>query len=352
MSRARRLLTALRGRAGREARAEARLEEAAEALRRWAALLRAGLAADAAWEEVARGAPPCEDPAKRCCPHHEARRRAVHARWALPPDPEGAAITERGDGDDADPWALADAALAAARRAGAAPSAVAVRLADALEAGLDAARARRSAAAGPRATARLLSWLPVGGLGLAWLLGMGPVELLATPLGWMLLVLGGALTAAGRAWTRLAVRRAAGDESEADPAVVLDVAAALLGAGRSLPAALDDVAVCLPGAQDLRVVTTLLRWGADWDEAWEPVADRPSWRTLGERLRPLHRTGMAGQGTLAAAAAGLRQAGRRADERAAEELAVRLVVPLGLCQLPAFVCWGVAPMALALLGGG
>ena len=100
------------------------------------------------------------------------------------------------------------------------------------------------------------------------------------------------------------------------------------------------------------MVTTLLRWGADWDEAWEPVADRPAWRTLGERLRPLHRTGMAGQGTLAAAAAGLRQAGRRADERAAEELAVRLVVPLGLCQLPAFVCWGVAPMALALLGGG
>ena len=43
---------------------------------------------------------------------------------------------------------------------------------------------------------------------------------------------------------------------------------------------------------------------------------------------------------------------RRADGRAAEELAVRLVVPLGLCQLPAFVCWGVAPMALALLGGG
>lgn len=349
MSRAGPLRASLRGRVGREERAEARLEEAVEALRRWAALLRAGLVPDAAWEEVARGAPPCREPGPRCCPHHEARRRAVHARWGMGADEvQGGADADA----DADPWALADAALAAARRAGAAPSAVAVRLADALEASLDAARARRSAAAGPRATARLLSWLPVGGLGLAWLLGMGPVELLATPLGWVLLVLGGALTAAGRAWTRLALRRAAGDGAEADPAVVLDVAAALLGAGRSLPAALDDVAVCLPGADDLRVVTTLLRWGVDWDEAWEPVADRPAWRTLGERLRPLHRTGMAGRGTLAAAAEGLRQARRRADERAAEELAVRLVVPLGLCQLPAFVCWGVAPMALALLGGG
>ena len=86
MSRARRRLTALRGRAGREARAEARLEEAAEALRRWAALLRAGLAADAAWEEVARGAPPCREPGPRCCPHHEARRRAVHARWGMGAD--------------------------------------------------------------------------------------------------------------------------------------------------------------------------------------------------------------------------------------------------------------------------
>ena len=40
------------------------------------------------------------------------------------------------------------------------------------------------------------------------------------------------------------------------------------------------------------------------------------------------------------------------SERAAEELAVRLVMPLGLCLLPAFVCWGVIPVVMALLGAG
>ncbi|PZQ73470.1 MAG: secretion system protein, partial [Micrococcus luteus] len=31
---------------------------------------------------------------------------------------------------------------------------------------------------------------------------------------------------------------------------------------------------------------------------------------------------------------------------------VRLVMPLGLCLLPAFVCWGVVPVVMALLGAG
>ena len=35
-----------------------------------------------------------------------------------------------------------------------------------------------------------------------------------------------------------------------------------------------------------------------------------------------------------------------------KELAVRLVMPLGLCLLPAFVCWGVVPVVMALLGAG
>ena len=55
---------------------------------------------------------------------------------------------------------------------------------------------------------------------------------------------------------------------------------------------------------------------------------------------------------LAETAAAVRQQTRRADERAAEELAVRLVMPLGLCLLPAFVCWGVVPVVMALLGAG
>src|SRR5699024_2357400 len=45
------------------------------------------------------------------------------------------------------------------------------RLADALEAGEDAHQARQAASAGPKATANLLAWLPVAGIGLAHMLG-------------------------------------------------------------------------------------------------------------------------------------------------------------------------------------
>lgn len=344
-----------RRREGPEARWEADAEEVVEALRRWAGLLRAGLPTAEAWDAIADTRPPCARPGTHCCVHHEARRHAARTRWGIAPpapaDDDRATEERRPQDGPAPPWLLVDAALAAAGRAGAAPTAVADRLAAGLEGEVDASRARRSAAAGPRATARLLSWLPLGGLGLAWLLGMGPLDLLATPFGWVLLVLGAMFSGAGRAWARQAVRRAAAGRPRPDPAVVLELVAALLGAGRSLPAALDDVATALPGAGRLRVVTRLLLWGRGWEEAWAPVAEDPVWRSVGERLRPLHRTGMAGRRTLEETAAAVRQQGRRADERAAEELAVRLVVPLGLCQLPAFVCWGVVPMALALLGG-
>jgi tight adherence protein B len=52
----------------------------------------------------------------------------------------------------------------------------------------------------------------------------------------------------------------------------------------------------------------------------------------------------------------LRSARRRRARVAANRLGVRLVVPLGLATLPAFVLWAVAPVALGLaqqaLAGG
>ena len=102
----------------------------------------------------------------------------------------------------------------------------------------------------------------------------------------------------------------------------------------------------------LRATAALLLWGRDWDEAWVGLDTDPVWAETAARLRPLHRSGMAGARTLAETAAAVRQQTRRADERAAEELAVRLVMPLGLCLLPAFVCWGVVPVVMALLGAG
>ena len=88
---------------------------------------------------------------------------------------------------------------------------VLTRFAAQLEAEDDAEAARQTALAGPRATVRLLTWLPFLGLGLGVLLGVDPVSvLLGTPLGVAALAMGLALTAAGRIWSARLVRRAEG----------------------------------------------------------------------------------------------------------------------------------------------
>ena len=88
---------------------------------------------------------------------------------------------------------------------------VLARFATQLEAEDDAEAARQTALAGPRATVRLLTWLPFLGLGLGLLLGADPVEvLLGNPWGVAALVAGLALTAAGRFWSARLVRAAEG----------------------------------------------------------------------------------------------------------------------------------------------
>jgi tight adherence protein B len=89
---------------------------------------------------------------------------------------------------------------------------VLTRFAAHLETEDDAEAARQTALAGPRATVRLLTWLPLSGLGLGMLLGVDPAgTLLRNPWGLAALAAGAALTAAGRLWSSGLVRAAAGD---------------------------------------------------------------------------------------------------------------------------------------------
>lgn len=85
------------------------------------------------------------------------------------------------------------------------------RFAAQLEAEDDAEAARQTALAGPKATVRLLTWLPFLGLGLGLALGVDPLKiLLDTPYGLAALLAGIALTLAGRVWSARLVRIAAG----------------------------------------------------------------------------------------------------------------------------------------------
>jgi Type II secretion system (T2SS), protein F len=131
-------------------------------------------------------------------------------------------------------------------------------------------------------------------------------------------------------------------------AVVMELVAAGLDAGLAAPSALEAAVLAADaGTRDqLGPVVNLWRLGASVERAWSDVDAR--WAPLGRCLVVSHRTGAAAAAVLRATAHDLRSTRRRRARVAANRLGVRLVVPLGLTTLPAFLLWAVAPVALGL----
>jgi Flp pilus assembly protein TadB len=136
-----------------------------------------------------------------------------------------------------------------------------------------------------------------------------------------------------------------------DVAVVVDLVAGCLAAGTGLAAALDAASVAAGDVMrdSCRAVAAALRAGVPPDEAWRSWLSDP-W------LAPVARTAVRTSASGAAAAADLRRtsARLRARRRAAAQHKVRqasvwLVVPLGLCFLPAFVLVAVVPLVVGLV---
>ncbi|OFI37207.1 hypothetical protein BIU82_08915 [Arthrobacter sp. SW1] len=99
-------------------------------------------------------------------------------------------------------WGELAGCLEVAEASGCPLADILTRYAAHLEAEDDAEAARQTALAGPKATVRLLSWLPLFGLGLGTLLGVDPLGiLLGHPLGLAALAAGILLTIAGRVWS-------------------------------------------------------------------------------------------------------------------------------------------------------
>jgi len=118
--------------------------------------------------------------------------------------------TGRGDADLSRCTSVVVACVAA-DRLGAPLADVLQRLAAALAADQEAAAEVRAAVAGPRATARVLAWLPVLGLLVGMALGARPVAaVLGGGLGTTTAVLGAGLLLGGLLWTRALLRGAGG----------------------------------------------------------------------------------------------------------------------------------------------
>ncbi|MFB9818408.1 type II secretion system F family protein [Arthrobacter ramosus] len=108
-------------------------------------------------------------------------------------------------------WRELAACLDVAEASGCPLADVLSRFAAQLDAEDDAGDARQTALAGPKATLRLLTWLPVFGLGLGMMLGVDPLEvLLANGVGLAALAAGCVLTVIGRIWSSRLVRAAVG----------------------------------------------------------------------------------------------------------------------------------------------
>lgn len=182
-----------------------------------------------------------------------------------------------------------------------------------------------TALAGPSATARLVLWLPVVALVLGMALGFDTVRtLLATVPGLVCLGLGLAFLLAGGRWSRALTTRAA--QRDPAPGLSLDLVAVAMAGGGSASAAR---AIVHEACQ---------RFGVPYDD---DAIDRV--------LVLSARAGIPAGELLRSEAEQQRDRARSDGERAAAILATRLMIPLGVCILPAFLLVGVAPLLISVV---
>lgn len=182
------------------------------------------------------------------------------------------------------------------------------------------------ALAGPAATARMVMALPVIGVLFGIGLGFNTLQtLFATVPGLVCLAAGIALMVLGALWNRRMILRAT--PTDLTPGLLVDLTAIAMTGGGSV-----DRARALVAAARARYAV------ADAHEsAIDGVIDLSN------------RAGVPAVELLRSEAEQARREARTHGQRQAAALAVRLMVPLGVCVLPAFMLLGVAPLLLAVI---
>lgn len=132
-------------------------------------------------------------------------------------------------------------------------------------------------------------------------------------------------------------------------AAATDLLALALRSGSPLVMALDAVAAVSPDAvaQDLRRVRAALGWGRSLREAWAYAG--PGWSRTAVATVVASECGAPVADVLRECAAALRERESRRLETAAGRAGVLLVLPLGVCFLPAFIATSVVPVVVVML---
>lgn len=175
------------------------------------------------------------------------------------------------------------------------------------------------AASGPRASARLVTVLPVLVLVGAQLLGMRVLNSL-NAITVASIVLGSALLLSGRRWSKRILDRA--QPIVHDPGAALDAFASAMGAGLAPTIATREVERIFGQQPE---VAKLLATSAETGMAISKLA-----RAEADRLRLVWSS---------------------SSEKKIHEAGVRLMWPLGLAVLPAFALIAVVPLAVSMLRG-
>ena len=138
---------------------------------------------------------------------------------------------------------------------------------------------------------------------------------------------------------------------EVEVPVLLDLLDAACAAGASIPRALAVVGGAVEGERGTALCRAAgqLVLGSRWVDAW--AGSPPALEPVAASLRASWEDGAApGAGLRRMAEAQRRSRHARAVE-AANRLGVRLVLPLGLCYLPAFVLVGLVPVLMSMAAG-
>lgn len=306
--------------------------QVAETVLRVAVLLEAGVAPARAWDHLARHGDQQATRVQHAVAGGERLDSAIAALAAGPPPPadqrrirlaKADAMGESVAARERRMWAEVAAAWSIATSVGAPLAATLRSFADVLRDAAESADEIRIALAEPTSTAKLLGWLPAVGIGLAIALGFDPVgTLLREPVGWACAVVGIALLVTGRRWTsRLAL---AAHRDAAVPGMDADLTAIALSGGVSVSRARDLVHAAR----------------GEKSTGSEAVHDT---LVLSEAA------GVPAVELLRSAAALDRHRARVDGRLRAARLSTKLLLPLGICTLPAFLCLGVAPMFLSIL---
>lgn len=296
-----------------------------------AVLLEAGTAPAAAWRHVGEAG---DEAARRI---HERLEAGTPAPQAIEEQGADAPRAGQARGGEAAAWRQVAAAWEIASTVGAplAPSlrGTALALRDAQEAMDDV----RIALAEPAATARLMTWLPLFGVAVGAALGFDTLGVLVThPIGIACLVAGVGLLVLARLWTARLVRAA--QPPAAVPGMHAELTAIALGGGASVDRARGLVRTAV---EETGAPAPEEGIGGDGEGAAE--------REIDGVLELSRRAGVPAVDLLRATAVQQRHDARTEGRLRAARLGGRLLLPLGVCTLPAFLCLGVAPMLLAVL---